>query len=59
MTVTRIRHALLYLALGVVSFQLWKQTGDLPWTLGACGFAAASIRETLALMKEMRNRADR
>lgn len=46
-------HAFLHLALSAVSFLLWKQTGDLPWTLAACGFALASIRETLRLMKEM------
>jgi hypothetical protein len=36
-----------------VAFRLWQRTGDLPWTLGACGFALASIRETLLLMKEI------
>jgi hypothetical protein len=45
--------ALLYLALAIVSFRMWDQTSDLWWTLGAAGFALASIRETLLYLKEM------
>jgi hypothetical protein len=45
--------ALLYLALALVSFRMWDQTSDLWWTLGAAGFALASIRETLLYLKEM------
>jgi hypothetical protein len=48
----RPKLAFLYLVLGVVSFQLWKLTGDLWWTLGACGFALSSIGETLLFLKE-------
>jgi hypothetical protein len=44
----------LYLVLAFVSMTLWKQTGDLYWTLAASAFALASIRETLLLIKEIK-----
>lgn len=44
--------SLLYLALALVSFRMWEQSSDLWWTLGATGFALASIRETLLYLKE-------
>lgn len=42
-----------YLALAVLALSLWHQRGDLPWAIGASGFALASIRESLLLIREI------
>jgi hypothetical protein len=45
---------ILFLVLALVARQLWRQTGDLAWTFAAAGFALASIRETILLLKEIK-----
>jgi hypothetical protein len=45
--------AFVYLALALVTFQMWKQTSDLWWTLASSAFALASIKETLLFVKNL------
>jgi hypothetical protein len=49
----KIYAAPLWFLLAVATFKLWQQTGDLYWTLASIGFALASIRSSIRLLKDV------